>query len=102
MHQNYIKGYLANGYLNISFPTLMLHTWDSFGVGRVHTNSKSKVKMIMFLDSAAKSYPGVLRDQNKYATFDILANPRYAFVFRCDTVYKSKLVRHVFLKSTKV
>ena len=29
----------------------------------------------MFLDSAAKNYPEILRDQNKYATFDILAYP---------------------------
>jgi hypothetical protein len=29
----------------------------------------------MFFDSAAKNYPGTLREQNKYSTFDILANP---------------------------
>ena len=29
----------------------------------------------MFLDSAAKNYPGILQDQNKYDTFDILTNP---------------------------
>ena len=29
----------------------------------------------MFLDSAAKDYAGTLQDQNKYDTFDILANP---------------------------
>ena len=29
----------------------------------------------MFLDSAAKNYPGILWDQKKYATFDILVNP---------------------------
>ena len=34
-----------------------------------------KVEILMFLDSAAKNYPEILRDQNKYATFDILANP---------------------------
>ena len=27
------------------------------------------------MDSAATNYPGTLRDQNKYAPFDILANP---------------------------
>ena len=32
--------------------------------------------MFMFLDSAAKNYPGFLQDQNKHATFDILAEPR--------------------------
>ena len=30
-------------------------------------------KNLMFLDSAAKNYPGILRDQNKYDTFDMLA-----------------------------
>ena len=32
----------------------------------------------MFFDSAAKNYPRFLRDQNKYATFGILANPTSA------------------------
>ena len=27
------------------------------------------------MDSAAKNYPGTMRDQNKYDTFDIMANP---------------------------
>ena len=31
--------------------------------------------MFMFMDSGAKNYPGTLRAKNKYATFDILANP---------------------------
>ena len=30
---------------------------------------------LMFLDSAVKNNPGFLQDQNKYATFGILANP---------------------------
>ena len=33
----------------------------------------------MFWDSAVKIYPGTLRDQNKYATFDILANPTWTW-----------------------
>ena len=34
----------------------------------------------MFLDSAAINYPGILRDQSKNATFDMLANPRVAAI----------------------
>ena len=29
----------------------------------------------MFSDSAFKNDPGILRDENKYAIFNILANP---------------------------
>jgi hypothetical protein len=34
-----------------------------------------KVKILMFFVPIAKNYPGFLRDQNKYVTFRILANP---------------------------
>jgi hypothetical protein len=33
------------------------------------------MKILMFLDSVAKNYPGFFQGQNKYATFGILANP---------------------------
>ena len=29
----------------------------------------------MFLNSAAKNHPGILRDQNEYYTLDIMTNP---------------------------
>ena len=34
-----------------------------------HRKGAPTLKILMFLDSAAKNYPGILRDQNKYATF---------------------------------
>ena len=41
----------------------------------------------MFLDSAAKNYQEILRDQNKYATFDILANLAWLIEEEKETVW---------------
>ena len=35
-----------------------------------HSRDALTVKILIFFDSAAKNYPGSMRDQNKYDTFD--------------------------------
>jgi hypothetical protein len=43
----------------------------------------------MNMDSAAKNYPGILRVQNKYDTFDILATPSF-ICFKIFAKYRFK------------
>ena len=44
-----------------------------------HSRNAPKENNLILLDSGAKNYPRILLDQNKYATFDILANPNMKY-----------------------
>ena len=57
----------------------------------------------MFLDSAAKNYPGTLWDQNKYDTFDNMANPSLSILgcatWKYENFFSKKLLFHPSTKT---
>ena len=55
------------------------------------------------MDSAAKNYPEILRDQNKYATFDFLANPVHKWPnIICDMRRRQLQISLTEQKETKI